>query len=214
MLNAWMPPSRTQIDLSVSVFICVHLWFLPFLRGSVSPWFDEMEPRPPSEFILAVADRIPRGRVLEVAMGEGRNAIFFAERGDAVVGIDRSFPALQAARRAAAARGREIQTIQADLEEYPLPRCRFDAVVNVRYLQRSLVPSLKASLRPGGVVVFESFLVDQLQLGHPRNPDFTLQHNELLRLFADLRVLSYEEGRFELTKGPVYLARLLAQRVG
>jgi len=171
------------------------------------------ERREPSEFLESVAELLPRGRALEVAVGQGRNALFLAARGHWVVGIDRSAEALLQARRAAATEGVPLQLIQADLERYRLPPERFDVVVNVRYLQRSLIPAMSAALRPGGMVVFDTFLVDQLALGHPRNPEFTLAHNELLRLFAGLRVLRYEEGRFELRRGPVYLARLLAQRV-
>jgi SAM-dependent methyltransferase len=169
-------------------------------------------PKSPSEFIVAVADRLPRGRVLDVATGEGRNALFFAARGDRVVGIDRSHEALMAARRAAATCGLRLDLVCADLEEYPLPRACFDVVVNCRYLQRSLVPAMVQTVRPGGVVVFETFLIDQLEFGHPRNPAFLLQHNELLRLFADLRVLYYEEGQFESGGRPAHLARLVAQR--
>ncbi len=166
----------------------------------------------PSVFLARVAELLPPGRVLDVAMGEGRNAVFLARRGHAVVGIDRSPQALRRARSAAIASGVEVLAVQADLESYPLARCSFDVIVNVRYLQRSLVPAMKAALRPGGMLLFETFIEDQLQLGHPRNPAFTLGHNELLRLFDDLRVLRYEEGRFADGGEPVFLARLLAQR--
>src|SRR5436309_6675658 len=108
------------------------------------------ESKQPSEFILSIAERIPPGRVLDVATGEGRNAIFFAQRGDAVVGIDRSFEALRTARQRAIAAGVAIAVIQADLEQYLLPQSRFEVVVNVRYLQRSLVPALRAAVCPGG----------------------------------------------------------------
>lgn len=165
-----------------------------------------------SAFLRAVAGRLPRGRVLDVAMGEGRNALFLARRRHAVVGIDRSLDAVRNARRAAAAAGLLLEAICADLEAYALPSSAFDVVVNIRYLQRSLIPGLCQALRPGGMMVFETFLVDQLALGHPRNPAFTLQHNELLRLSTGLRVLHYEEGCVAEGGGPVHLARMLAQR--
>lgn len=166
----------------------------------------------PSDFLLAVAARLPRGDVLDLACGGGRNALFFLARGDRVVGIDRSAESLTRARAAAGGSPR-LSLIQADLEQIELPEARFDVVLDVRYLQRSLVPAMQRALRPGGVVVFETFLVEQLALGHPRNPDFVLQHNELLHLFRHLRVLHYEEGRFRDGEGEAHLARLLAQRV-
>jgi SAM-dependent methyltransferase len=166
----------------------------------------------PSAFLCAVASRLPHGRVLDVACGSGRNARFFLARGDRVIGIDRARDALVKARAGAA--DSPLGLIQADLEEFPLPAARFDVVVNIRYLQRSLAPQLRRALRPGGVLVFETFLREQLALGHPRNPDFVLAHNELLRLFQGMRVLHYDEGLFEDEGGRVFLARLLAENEG
>lgn len=165
----------------------------------------------PSSFLRAVADRMPHGDVLDVACGGGRNARLFLERGDTVFGIDRSRESLLRARETLGSLG-PLHLAQADLEEMPLPRSRFDVIVNVRYLQRSLVPAMCAALRPGGMLAFETFLVEQLALGHPRNPDFVLQHGELRELFGDLRVLHYEEGRFGDGAAEAFLARLLAQR--
>lgn len=167
--------------------------------------------RPASSFLRAIEARLPHGRVLDVACGAGRNALFFLARGDSVVGIDRSAESLQRAREAAGPAAR-LELIQADLETYALPEAAFDVVLNVRYLQRSLVPALRRAARPGGVVVFETFLVEQLELGHPRNPDFVLAHNELLRLFEGFRILHYEEGRCDDGGEAAHLARLLAQR--
>lgn len=162
----------------------------------------------PSDFLRLVGDRLPHGRVLDVACGAGRNAAFFAARGDQVVGIDRSRESLEQARSALP----DALFVQADLEAGELPEGRFDVVVNIRYLQRSLAPALMRALRPGGALVFETFLVDQLALGHPRNPEFVLRHNELLEMFRPLRVLHYEEGLYRDGDGETYLARLLAER--
>lgn len=166
---------------------------------------------PPSDFLLAVADRLPPGDVLDVACGGGRNLAFFLARGDRVVGIDRERARLLEARAAAPA-GSSLDLVQADLERVVLPRRRFDVVVNVRYLQRSLAPALAAALRPGGVLLFETFLAEQLGRGHPRNPEFVLQHGELPRLFPRLQVLRYEEGFFADGERAAYLARLLARQ--
>lgn len=163
----------------------------------------------PSDFLRLVGDRVPHGRVLDVACGSGRNAAFFAARGDRVVGIDRSRESLEQARQALPS----ALFVEADLEKDELlPEARFDVVLNIRYLQRSLAPALMRALRPGGVLVFETFLVEQLERGHPRNPEFVLRHNELLEMFRPLRVLHYEEGLCRDGDGETYLARLLAER--
>jgi SAM-dependent methyltransferase len=164
-----------------------------------------------SAFLRQVADRLPPGRALDVACGRARNALFLLERGMRVVGIDRSRDSLLAAREAAHGDAR-LLLVQADLESFPLPRDRFDVVLNVRYLQRSLVPALRRAVRPGGVVVFETFLVEQLALGHPRNPDFVLRHGELRRLFEGFEILHDSEGLVRDGDGEAHLARLLARR--
>lgn len=165
----------------------------------------------PSGFVTRHAALL-RGRVLDVAAGAGRNAIFLAGLGARVEAIDISWSGLSRARQSAREAGTELFTIQADLGQYPLPAGRYDAVINVRYLQRSLFPSLIAALAPGGFLLFETFLMDQQAIGHPRNPDFLLRRGELKEAFAALTLLEYSEGRFEEPNGPVYLARLLARR--
>ncbi|GIW39981.1 MAG: type 12 methyltransferase [Candidatus Binatia bacterium] len=166
----------------------------------------------PSAFLASVVDELPRGSVLEVAVGEGRNALFLASRGFDVYGIDRSEEALARAREEASRRGLDLKLVRADLEDFPLPRDRFDVVVDIRYLQRSLIPAMKAALKPGGRIVFETFTVEQLARGHPRNPAFVLEHGELLRWFSDFRILRWEEGELESESGPLFLARLLAEK--
>jgi SAM-dependent methyltransferase len=101
---------------------------------------------------------------------------------------------------------------QADLEAIELPQVGYDLVVNFNYLQRSLVPQIKTTLKPGGWVIFETYLIDQQSVGQPNNPDYLLGHNELLELFRDFRVLFYREGRFVRSGENAFLAGLLAQK--
>jgi tellurite methyltransferase len=155
---------------------------------------------------------IPRGKALDIATGTGRNAIFLAERGFEVVGIDISSIALAEAQRWAKEKSLVIAWQQADLERIELPQARYDLVLNCNYLQRSLVPQIKQTLKPGGRVVFETYLIDQQVVGHPNNPAYLLGHNELLELFCDFRVLYYREGRFLHSRKTAFLARLLAQK--
>jgi tellurite methyltransferase len=166
--------------------------------------------RAPSEFLLAHADLI-HGRVLDLAAGSGRNALFLARRGNVVDAIDISFAGLRQARAAAAAAGVALRAVQADLESFPLPAARYDAAINIRYLQRALFAPLKRTVRPGGIILFETFLIDQQVFGHPRNPAHMLQPGELRRAFADCVILVYSEGLVEGAGGPAYLARLLAR---
>lgn len=152
------------------------------------------------------------GRALDVACGDGRHALWMARQGFVVEAIDIALAALQRLAAVAHAERLPVQVIQADLEHFALPTDRYALVVNVRYLQRSLLPALRRAVRPGGMIAFETFLRDQARLGHPRNPDFLLEPGELRAAFAGWTVRVDEEGRFETPAGPAYLARLLAAR--
>jgi SAM-dependent methyltransferase len=166
----------------------------------------------PSSFLCRTLHRLPRGRALEVACGSGRNAGFLARHGFRVEAIDLSHAGLVAARASLAADRSSFSAIQADLETYPLPRMRYQVVVNVRYLQKTLWPGLKHSLADLGMIVFETFLRDQSSIGHPKNPDFLLERGELARAFADFEILDYEEGLFASEDDAAFLARMLARR--
>ncbi|MPZ76094.1 MAG: methyltransferase domain-containing protein, partial [Deltaproteobacteria bacterium] len=135
----------------------------------------------PSSFLREILDRngwqIPPGLALDMATGNGRNALFLAERGFTVIGIDVSSIALEEARRRAAEKFLQITWRRADLEQMQLPHEAYDLIVNFNYLQRSLIPHIKKSLKVGGHVIFETFLIDQQAIGHPKNPAYLLQHN-------------------------------------
>ena len=105
----------------------------------------------PSSFLRRILDSdawdIPRGLVLDVAAGTGRNAIFLAERGFRVVAIDNSSIALDEARRRAEKKSLAISWQQADLEQIELPQAAYDLIVNFNYLQRSLFPQIRKALK-------------------------------------------------------------------
>lgn len=168
--------------------------------------------RPPSAFLARVLPGLPRGLALDVACGDGRNAIHLARNGYRVEAFDRARTALQRARRLASAEALSLGLVCADLETYPLPRSRYVLVVNVRYLDRRRLSDLAAALQPGGHLIFETFTTRQAQLGRPRNPEHLLRPGELRHCFATLQVLQYEEGLVESELGPAWLARLLARR--
>jgi tellurite methyltransferase len=172
----------------------------------------------PSAFLREVIEsnawQLPRGRALDLACGQGSNSLYLAEQGYAVVAIDISAVALQTGREKAEASRLPIEWRQEDLEQINLGAAVYDLVINFNYLQRSLVPHIKTSLRAGGVAIFETYLIDQKEFGHPKNPDYLLGHNELLAGFGDFRVLCYREGKFSDGGEPAYRAGILAQKIG
>ncbi len=171
----------------------------------------------PSDFLKEIFHLgswlIQPGRALDIATGKGRNALFLAERGFSVEGIDISEVALREARRRAEEKGFTIAFRQADLDKIELPKAAYDMIVNFNFLQRSLIPEMKKALKLGGHIVFETYLVDQRVIGHPRNPAYLLGHNELLEFFRDFRILCYREGRFSESGQEAYRAGLFGQKV-
>lgn len=144
----------------------------------------------PSAWVQRWSHLVPAGGpVLDVACGHGRHLRWFAGRGHAVTGVDRSAEAIAAV----AGLGRAVE---ADIENGPWPFAgeRFDAVVVTNYLWRPLLPTLVASVAEGGVLIYETFAVGNQSVGKPSRPDFLLQPGELLQASAGLHVVAYEDG--------------------
>ena len=166
----------------------------------------------PAQFLAENVGLLPKGRVLDVAMGNGRNAIYLAKAGFEVVGVDMSAEAVNTALEASREAGVTIEARIADLEShYQIEKGAYDVIICFNYLQRSLIPQIRDGLRPGGMVVYETFIIDQAHLfGRPHNPDYLLKHNELLDMFRNFRCLRYREGIIEDKKA---IAGIIAQKV-
>lgn len=141
-------------------------------------------------------------------MGRGRHALALARHGFETFGVDVNCDAVGGAMAAATREGLRIRGWCADLTASPLPDAAFDLVVVARYLQRNLFDAIKASVKPHGHVIYETFTTAQLAHGAgPRSPDHLLRPGELESLFADWTVLFYEE-----VDAPEAVARLVAER--
>jgi len=171
-------------------------------------------PDEPAALLMENLSLLPKGgKALDIAMGTGRNALYLASLGFRVTGIDLSAVAVEKCREKAQRLGLPIEALVADLEHYPLPSEEYDLIVNFYYLQRSLTPSIVAALKPGGVLVFESFTIDQLQFGWgPKLPDHLLRPGELRDMFAALETLLYHEGVIQGDRGPKAVARLIGRK--
>jgi len=140
------------------------------------------------------------GRALDLACGLGHDAVWLATRGWNVTAIDVSDVAL--ARAAELARHHDV-TIDwrcEDLTAISLPPDTFDLVVVFQFLHRQHLPEqIVQSLAPRGVLVYETFTLDQLHVPgtHLKNPDYLLGPNELLDMFRPLRVRHYRAVRLE-----------------
>jgi SAM-dependent methyltransferase len=156
--------------------------------------------------------QLPSGKALDLACGKGRNALYLAECGFEVVAMDISTVALEEGRRRAEEKNLRIVWEQSDLEQVQLASAAFDLIVNFNYLQRTLIPQMKAALKSGGYIIIESYLIDQRTIGQPKNRDYLLGHNELLGWFRDFRLLSYREGRFTEGSESSFRAGIFARK--
>ena len=147
----------------------------------------------PSPWVVRFAPLVASGaRVLDVASGRGRNALFLAARGARVVAVDRDPAALAAV---AGVPGIEARLVDLEAGDWPFPGERFDAIVAVHYLHRPLLPLLLHALATDGVVLYETFAAGNAAYGRPSNPNFLLMPGELLEFArAKLTVIAFEQG--------------------
>jgi len=171
-------------------------------------------PDQPAALLVENLSLLPKGgKALDIAMGTGRNALYLASLGFRVTGVDVSAVAVEKCREKAERLGLPIEALVADLERSPLPPNEYDLIVNFYYLQRSLTAQIVAALKPGGVLVFESFTIDQLQFGWgPKSPDHLLRPGELREMFAEMEPLLYHEGVVQGDRGPKAVASLMGRK--
>ncbi len=163
----------------------------------------------PLKFLKEKLDILVRGKALVLAMGEGRNAVFLAGNGFDVDGCDISEKAIEKTRLFARESGVALNAFVADLEEYKISADQYNLITCFYYTQKSLIPQIKEGLKKGGMVMFETYSIDQLKYGKnapgPKNPAYLLKHNELLDSFRDFRILYYREGEIAENKSVVSL---------
>jgi predicted O-methyltransferase YrrM len=151
----------------------------------------------PNILLVETVKDLKPGRALDVAMGQGRNAIWLASQGWQVTGFDISTEGLAAARAEAEKKGLKIEAVKSGWQSFDFGREQWDVIVLsyafVPIWDPSFVARLRGSLRKDGLIVFEHFL----QAGGPNSPPKFVGVpgiNELPRLFhSDFRILRYED---------------------
>ena len=145
-------------------------------------------------------DLLPAGgQALDVACGSGRHTVWLARHGLHVLAVDRQADAIAALAAHPLAHAGLIDAQVRDLEtgQRVIAPDAYDVVVGTHYLHRPLFPQLVAALRPGGVLIYETFLSAQAARGKPTNPDFLLRPGELATLVRPLAILAEREGDFD-----------------
>ena len=154
---------------------------------------------------------------MDLGIGLGANALYLASQGYSVFGIDISEKAIRAVRQTAFRKSLEVHLIVADLDAFSIPVESFDGVLSFFYLNRGLFPQIKKCLKPGGVLLMETYVNDPskeegCQVTH------CLRQTELAGVFGDLEILSYAEGEAPYIKDmpqtqSLGTARICARRV-
>ena len=175
-----------------------------------------------SPFLLKFAQHIPRGQVLDLACGSGRHALHLANLGYEVVGLDRNAETLNTLAQTAREHHLSNLVIRAldlekDSDDPPsLGENEYAGIIVFYYLYRPIIPSIIRALKFGGILIYETFHIDNHhQYNHPRRKEFCLEDNELLRLTSKMRILHYEEGQHQnqAEQNPVFTVRLVAQKI-
>ena len=122
-------------------------------------------PRAPEPSVVEALELLPRGLALDVAAGTGRHSLLLARAGFKVLAIDYAEAALRTLQSIARGEKLSIWPLLAELENFPLPRSRFDTILNTNFLDRALLPCLIDALRPGGALLVDTFLIDQMATG-------------------------------------------------
>ena len=141
-----------------------------------------------SDIVERYIDLASVGNALDIACGTGRNTHFIESKGFIVDAVDFSDYALDKIDDIDS-----INKIEADLDSYDLSVDRYDLIVNINYLNRRLMPQIKESLRDGGLLIFETFIIAHGDFERPSNREFLLRQNELLHNFIGLDIIYYEE---------------------
>ena len=124
----------------------------------------------PNQFLVENFYQIPKGKVLSLAEGEGRNAVFLAKHGYSVTAVDGSIVGLNKAKKLADENGVTIETVHADLADFDLGENKWDGIMSIfvplpSFLRKHLYKKIESALKPNGVFLLEAYTPDQISHG-------------------------------------------------
>ena len=152
----------------------------------------------PSAFIASMVDRLKKGKVLDVAMGEGQNAVYLAQKGFMVKGIDISEVGIEHAKKLAKDTGVEIDAQAVDLDLFIFKLFEYDSVLMTFFKppMSRYYSELIRTLKQGGTLLIESHTLEEIKNKKDpssANADYYFSANEVLRNLKGLRILYYNE---------------------
>lgn len=148
---------------------------------------DKWQKSRPRQLLIDFADRLPPpGLALDAAAGVCIHGLYLVERGWHVIGLDISEVGLRLAREQAVARQVRLETAVFDLKTPWLPANSFDVILNFRFLERGTFSVYRQALKPGGWLLFETFVRPERDVA---DPSYFLDPGELAAAFADFEII-------------------------
>lgn len=165
-----------------------HYTQKPFASGKV-----------PNEFLHQMLPRLEKGKVLDIGMGEGQNAVYLAQKGFEVKGFDISKVAVEHAKQLARDTGVVIEATSADLDLYLFGIMEYESIVMTKFRPGNTryYTNIISALKQGGTLLIESFGAAEMVEAIGRDEDFRnyfFHSNEILKNISGLRILFYQEG--------------------
>ncbi len=169
----------------------------------------------PNDFLVSVSEKLPpAGKVLCLAEGEGRNAVFLAKQGHAVLAVDASAVGLKKAQQLAAEQQVKIEVETVNLADYEMVPDSWDAIVSIfchlpAPLRREVLRKVAAGLRPGGLFILEAYTPAQLQFktGGPPTADMMISLKDLEQELAGLTFEHAAELERDIHEGRLHFGR-------
>ncbi len=189
------------------------------LQDPVESWPGPWESGParrtlwePAPVVVDWGARLPVGRLLDLGCGSGRDAVYLAQLGHEVTVVDRLGDALEKAEALAARADVSLELHEMDLRhERPEAAEGFDAILMLRFFERSLLPWIASALRPGGILVLETFADDAEGPG-PRRPRWKLGRGEALKALGQNVAFEVLESLERTDPSGVTVARLVVRK--
>lgn len=150
----------------------------------------------PAKFLAENYDHLsPESTILDMGMGEGRNAVFLAKKGHKITGIDISSVAIKKSRLLAKEFGVRIKTVVGTLNKYKIKPESYDAIICFYFVDRKLNKKIMRWLKPGGVLIYEAHTINEYYKKNSKveNINYYLKSQELLTMFPNSKILKFEE---------------------
>jgi len=150
--------------------------------------------RVPTEVLSENLYLLPtEGCALDLACGLGANSLLLAKQGMTVQAWDISDIACQKLQDQADTEALAIKTFTQEIDVSCFTSARFDVIVVSRFLDRSVCNAIMESLKPDGLLFYQTYTLQKINQQGPRNPRFLLAAHELLTLFSSLKIIFYRE---------------------